>query len=72
MDLIGYLCKNQATSSTMTSSAHRTGGRSPCLKRREERGGLGRLRSGGEDRLLVGLQDGKTRDIARDPRAARR
>jgi hypothetical protein len=30
-----------------------------ALKSREERGGLGCLRSGGEDRLLVGLQDGK-------------
>jgi hypothetical protein len=31
------------------------------LQSREERGGLGRFRRGGEDRLLVGLQDGKPR-----------
>jgi hypothetical protein len=30
-----------------------------ALKSREERGGLGRFGCGGEDRLLVGLQDGK-------------
>jgi hypothetical protein len=40
--------------------------RLPVLKSREERGGFGRLRSGGEDRLLVGLQDGKPgREILR-------
>jgi hypothetical protein len=36
-------------------------GRGPLrpLKSRQERGGLGRLGCGGEDRVLVGLQDGK-------------
>ena len=41
-------------------------GRLCALKSREERGGLGRLRCGGEDRFLVGLQDGKPgREILR-------
>ena len=41
-----------------------------ALKSREERGGLGRLGCGGEDRLLVGLQDGKPgREILRVIRA---
>ncbi len=45
-------------------------GRLCALKSREERGGLGRLRSGGEDRFLVGLQDGKPgREILRVIRA---
>ena len=41
-----------------------------ALKSREERGGLGRLGCGGEDRLLVGLQDRKPgREILRVIRA---
>ena len=49
-------------------------GRGPLrpLQSRKERGGLGRLRSGGEDRLLVGLQNGKPgREILRVIRAWR-
>ena len=41
-----------------------------ALKSREERGGFGRLGCGGEDRLLVGLQNGKPgREILRVIRA---
>lgn len=45
-------------------------GRLRALKSRQERGSFGRFRSGGEDRLLVGLQDGKPgREILRVIRA---
>ena len=42
------------------------------LKSGEERGGFGRLGCGGEDRLLVGLEDGEPgREILRMIRARR-
>jgi hypothetical protein len=45
-------------------------GRLRARKRCEERGGLGRLGCGGEDRLLVGFQDGQAgREILRVIRA---
>jgi len=34
-------------------------GRSPALKRRQERGGFGRFGCGGKNRLLVGLHHGQ-------------